>query len=112
MPFLRSCALDLLVALRDLRDFHKEQLFVDAIHFYRWYFTHVEEARELKPYWSQFLKEYPSCQDAEEHLQEAAFLTWFVGNDLHCQPLFRHTWEIEQSKQKKKIFPSSQSHNG
>lgn len=88
--FARSCALDLLVALRQLPYERKEKLFADAVIFYRWYITHHDEMEHLSYYLETFDLIHPELVGKlTDALQEAAFVTWFIEQGYHQLPVMK-----------------------
>ena len=86
--YLRSLASDLLAAVRDSQSFNKEELFVNAIAFYRWYAINVQEEEELRVYTRTFATLYPHLAGKRVNpgLQDACFITWFVARRFHRIP--------------------------
>lgn len=86
--FARSCALDLIKELRASKHINKEQLFADAVIFYRWFLPRMENKDEYERYWKLFCQEHPRlAQKLDAPLRMACFVTWFRENLYGILPL-------------------------
>lgn len=85
--FARSIALDLLTELRASKHINKEQLFADAVIFYRWFLPRMENKDEYEHYWKLFAEEHPRlAHKLEPPLRMACFITWFRENKSGILP--------------------------
>ncbi|HEX7735626.1 MAG TPA: hypothetical protein VF458_12230 [Ktedonobacteraceae bacterium] len=85
---VRSYALEMLADVKEHPHMNKEQLFTDAMAFYRWRLTEKEEAEEaLELYMHEFRmlhKQVVSKLSLE--VWGACFITWFVEKGFHKLP--------------------------
>lgn len=97
-PSMRGYACDLLSAVREIDLLDKEQLFVDAMAFYRWYTAWPRHQRKaVDRYISVFRDRNPHLMTKEcnGELARAFFTSWFCRNGFAQHPILS-TAEIRQ----------------